>query len=69
LGFSGPHEVQKKPDFLDADLVRKSRAFGNFAKKKPNFWEKSGFCVVQFLFHNIFRAVHNKKLKNLENIR
>jgi len=41
-GFSISREVQKqkaqlakkKPDFLEADLVRKSRAFGNLAKEK-----------------------------------
>ena len=52
-----PQLAKKKPNFLEADFVWKSWAFGNgakktsFAKKKPNFWE-ADFVQKSWAFGN-----------------
>jgi len=43
-------EEKKSPTFWDADLVRKSRAFGNFENKKPDLQKKARLFGMQIWF-------------------
>jgi len=72
LGFSSSREVKKRktksPTFWDADFVRKSRAFGSFAKKKsPTFWKRDAIFYMKITtFLQNYEIIYFSFSRNLE---